>query len=105
MASVSACVGVSAGSEPTAAFAQAGQPEFEAVSIKPADPSAPARMVGATPGGYRGRNLRLSDLMMGAWHLNREQIVGGPNWLETAGWELGRAEQPQAEPTKKEKKQ
>jgi uncharacterized protein (TIGR03435 family) len=25
---------------------------------------------------------------MSAWHLNRDQIAGGPNWLETAGWDI-----------------
>jgi uncharacterized protein (TIGR03435 family) len=62
--------------------------EFEAVSIKAADPSAPGHMVQQTPGGYRGRNIRLFELMMGAWGLNRDQIAGGPNWLETAGWDI-----------------
>jgi uncharacterized protein (TIGR03435 family) len=25
---------------------------------------------------------------MNAWHLNRDQLIGGPNWLETAGWDI-----------------
>ena len=25
---------------------------------------------------------------MGAWHLNRDQIIGGPKWVETAGWDV-----------------
>lgn len=62
--------------------------EFEVVSIKPADPSAPAHMAQALPNGFRGRNLRLFELLMSAWHLNRDQVVGGPNWLETAGWDI-----------------
>jgi uncharacterized protein (TIGR03435 family) len=62
--------------------------EFEAVSIKPADPAAPAHMTQQTPGGFRGRNLRLFELIMGAWHLNRDQLIGGPSWLETAGWDI-----------------
>src|SRR5579884_3473402 len=62
--------------------------EFEAVSIKAADPAAPAHMSQTTPGGFRGRNLRLFELIMNAWHLNREQLIGGPSWLETAGWDI-----------------
>ena len=62
--------------------------EFEVVSIKPADPAAPARMAQQTAGGFRGRNLRLFELIMSAWHLNRDQIVGGPKWLETADWDI-----------------
>lgn len=62
--------------------------EFEAVSIKPADSAAPGRMAQATPGGFRGRNLRLFELVMNAWQLNRDQIVGGPGWMETAGFDI-----------------
>ena len=25
---------------------------------------------------------------MGAWNLNRDQLAGGPNWLETTGWDI-----------------
>jgi uncharacterized protein (TIGR03435 family) len=45
-------------------------------------------MAQQTQGGIRDRNLRLFELIMNAWGLNREQIVGGPNWLETAGWDI-----------------
>jgi len=72
-------------------IAQAQQPaniEFEAVSIKPADPAAPAHVAQQTAGGFRGRNLRLFELIMGAWRLNRDQIIGGPGWMETAGWDI-----------------
>jgi uncharacterized protein (TIGR03435 family) len=62
--------------------------EFEVVSIKPADPVSPAHMAHQTPGGFRGRNLRLFELIMSAWHLNRDQLIGGPGWLETAGWDI-----------------
>jgi len=62
--------------------------EFEVVSVKPANPADPAHMTQATVGGLRGRNLRLFELVMSAWHLNRDEIIGGPNWLETAGWDI-----------------
>ncbi len=62
--------------------------EFEAVSIKAADLVAPAHMAQQTAGGFRGRNLRLFELIMNAWHLNRDQLIGGPGWLETAGWDI-----------------
>lgn len=66
----------------------ANKAEFEVVSIKPADPAATGRMTQQTQGGFRGRNLRLFELIMGAWNLNRNQVIGGPNWLETAGWDI-----------------
>ena len=62
--------------------------EFDVVSIKPAASAAPAHISQLTQAGFRGRNLRLFELIMSAWHLNRDQIVGGPNWLETAGWDV-----------------
>jgi hypothetical protein len=62
--------------------------EFEVVSIKPADPAAPGHWAQQTPGGFRGRNLRLFELIMSAWHLNRDQLIGDPGWLETAGWDI-----------------
>jgi len=67
---------------------QSANVEFEVVSIKPADPAAPGHMAQLTPGGFRGRNLRLFELIMGAWHLNRDQLIDGPSWLETAGWDI-----------------
>ena len=71
-----------------AAQPQSEKVEFEVVSIKPADPATPGRTAQQTPGGFRCRNLRLFELIMSAWHLNRDQIAGGPNWLETAGWDI-----------------
>ena len=62
--------------------------EFEVVSIKPGDPAASGRTTQQSQGGFRCRNLRLFELIMSAWHLNRDQIAGGPNWLETAGWDI-----------------
>lgn len=73
-----------------ASFAQerAIRIRFDVVSIKPADPANPAHMTQAAPGRFRGENLRLFELVMGAWHLNHNQIVGGPKWMETAGWDI-----------------
>jgi uncharacterized protein (TIGR03435 family) len=71
-----------------AAQQQPDKVEFDVVSIKPAEPTAPSHMTQQTPGGFRGQNLRLFELVMGAWQLNRDQLVGGPNWLETAGWDI-----------------
>jgi uncharacterized protein (TIGR03435 family) len=25
---------------------------------------------------------------MSAWHLNRDQLIGGPNWMESSGWDI-----------------
>jgi uncharacterized protein (TIGR03435 family) len=71
------------------AFALAAQqPAFETVSIKPADPADSTRMTQPLSNGLRGRNLRLFELIMSAWHLNRDQIIGSTGWMETAGWDI-----------------
>lgn len=74
--------------------------EFEVVSIKPAEPSAIARIVQPAPGGFRGRNLRLFELIMTAWNLNRDQIIGGPKWLDTAGWDIDARSSKETNPAK-----
>lgn len=84
------CVLVASIAIPLAIFAQqaAGRAEFDVVSIKRADPGNPGRMTQSAPGRFHGENLRLLELVMGAWHLNHDQIVGGPKWMETAGWDI-----------------
>lgn len=62
------------------------KPEFEVVSIKPADPSAASHMAQWTQAGYRGRNIRLIELIMGAWQLNHDQNhrraeLAGNGWV------------------------
>ncbi len=73
-----------------ATFARNGQESaaFEVVSVKPADPASVGRMVQSTPGLVRMTNLRLFEMAMSAWHLNRDQIAGWPKWAETDGWTL-----------------
>jgi uncharacterized protein (TIGR03435 family) len=73
---------------PLEAQQRADKIEFEVVSIKPADPVASGGSTRTNPGGFRGRNLRLSELIMSAWQVNRDLIIGGPSWLETAGWDI-----------------
>ncbi len=62
--------------------------EFEVISIKPGDPAVGGRSVRVTPAGYRGQNVRLFELVMSAWRVNRDQIVGGPSWMQTAAWDI-----------------
>jgi uncharacterized protein (TIGR03435 family) len=71
-----------------ALVAQPAKIEFEAVSIKPADSADPSHSSQYTRGGFRGRNLRLFELIRSAWRLNRDQIIGGPAWMETAGFDI-----------------
>jgi uncharacterized protein (TIGR03435 family) len=71
---------------------QTGKIEFEAASIKVANPASSsgggAHMAKVTAGGWEARNLYLRDLVCSAWKVNVDQIVGGPNWFASAGWDI-----------------
>jgi len=75
-----------------AVAALVAQQAFEVVSVKPANPELSqggvAHMVNNPPGRFEARNLPLGDLVRSAWKLNKNQLMGGPNWLETAGWDI-----------------
>jgi uncharacterized protein (TIGR03435 family) len=73
---------------------QSGAPkvEFEVVSIKPFNPDLSqggiARSTRNSRGRWEARNIRLKDLLRTAFGLNENQIVGGPKWLDSAGWDI-----------------
>jgi uncharacterized protein (TIGR03435 family) len=66
--------------------------EFEVVSVKPANPELSqggvAHLVRPGNGQWEWRNIYLSDLIRSAYHINENQLAGGPNWLGTAGWDI-----------------
>jgi len=63
-------------------------PEFEVVSVKPGDPSTHGQMVRRPPGRYEAHNLTLLSLVLGAYNINATQLIGGPNWLTSVGWDI-----------------
>lgn len=70
--------------------------QFEAASIKPASPSAPPpgrltrieAIIGTSPGLLTARSATLKELIEGAYSLERYQVVGGPEWIESARFEV-----------------
>ncbi|HEV2448207.1 MAG TPA: TIGR03435 family protein, partial [Candidatus Sulfopaludibacter sp.] len=71
----------------TAAFAQsAGRPKFEVASVKA---SAEARLtVRVMPGGRLSATAPVKLLIMNAYGLQRSEIVGGPDWINTDRYEI-----------------
>jgi len=71
--------------------------KFEVASLKPSPPDA--RMVGIRPaqGGerYEATGVPLKVLIMTAYRVRLEQIVGGPKWLDTDLFDMqAKAEKP-----------
>ncbi len=64
------------------------RPEFDVASVKPGDPSSHGQMVRSPPGRYEAHNLTLLSLVLGAYKLNPAQLIGGPSWLTSAGWDI-----------------
>jgi len=75
------------------AFAAAcpAQTTFPVASVKPSQ-----KIVGKdwgdritfNPNGFTGRNVTLKTLIVEAYHLQPFQVTGGPNWLDTAEYEV-----------------
>jgi uncharacterized protein (TIGR03435 family) len=79
------------------AFAPRGDLKFEVGTIKPSQPGAPGDGVRPAPGGrrYTGKGLPLRSYLYVAYQVKEEQIVGGPNWINTELYDLNaEAEKP-----------
>jgi uncharacterized protein (TIGR03435 family) len=74
------------------ALAQSEPLAFEVASVKPADPALSnnggSHSTRASPGRIEVRNLYLTNLITWAFRLNSNQVVGGPGWMGTAGWDI-----------------
>jgi len=72
-----------------AAAGVAGAQTFEVATIKPSDPTAQGSSVGIAPGGiFRARNVTLKRLMQQVYDVRGYQILGGPAWLGTQGYDI-----------------
>ncbi|MGC4050159.1 MAG: M56 and DUF3738 domain-containing protein [Paludibaculum sp.] len=62
---------------------------FEVASIKPSDPDARGIRLGLLPGGgLRCQNVRLRQLIEFAYEVQPFQISGGPDWLNSRGFDI-----------------
>jgi uncharacterized protein (TIGR03435 family) len=68
--------------------AQSLSPAFEVASVKPTNVSGTA-LVMLYPGGrLRATNFSLQGLISRAWHLQGDQVEGGPNWIRSEGFDI-----------------
>ena len=69
-----------------------GQPEFDAASVKVADPSLPPRVLTGGPGngnpGHYSVRAVLLDILTAAYGVPSDQIYGGPDWLKSDRYEI-----------------
>jgi bla regulator protein blaR1 len=65
------------------------RPAFEVASIKPGDPNSQMFRVGIMPGGrFAANNASLKLLIQTAYDVRSHQISGGPNWLDSAKYDV-----------------
>jgi len=70
-------------------------PEFEVATIKPSDPSRPAKGITVRGSDVITTNTTLGDLIMIAYGLHPKQIVGAPSWSESERFDItGRPDTP-----------
>lgn len=70
--------------------AQPPRPEFEVASIKLGDPGSRRVGIGFRPGGdtFKATNASLQRLIGFAYDLRNHQISGGPDWLDSAKFNI-----------------
>jgi uncharacterized protein (TIGR03435 family) len=66
-----------------------GQPmTFDTASVKRNTSGDSRTSAGATPGGYSATNVPLRFLLMSAFRVRRDQITGGPDWLDRERFDI-----------------
>jgi uncharacterized protein (TIGR03435 family) len=69
--------------------AQAAPRSFEVASVKPRDPANPrSMMVGDPSGRFTTMNIPVVMLIRTAYGLQNDQVVGGPDWIRTEGFNI-----------------
>ena len=76
-------------SAPTSRAQAVAPPAFEVASIKPASPDAFGVMMRFMPGGgLRIVNASLKDIISMAYDVDRRQITGGPDWVNSERFDI-----------------
>jgi uncharacterized protein (TIGR03435 family) len=63
-------------------------PAFEVASIKPADPAATGSSTNTSQGRLRMTNVSLKRCILLAYNVQDYQVSGGPNWIDTARFDI-----------------
>jgi uncharacterized protein (TIGR03435 family) len=65
------------------------RPQFQAASVKLNTENPPNRMQRPLPGGrWSSRNANLEMLILTAYGIQTYQLIGGPNWMESDGFDI-----------------
>lgn len=94
---------------PTTTFAQSASntpPAFEAVTIKPSDPSVSGGTYFRVQGHHiLAVNVSLFDMLSLAYELHPKQIVNGPKWLDTSRYDIDGVPTLEGRPTREQQRQ
>jgi uncharacterized protein (TIGR03435 family) len=71
-----------------AVLGQPVEPAFEVASIKPADPAANGSSTRTSQGRLTMTNVTLKRCIQIAYRIQEYQVSGGPNWLDTARFDI-----------------
>jgi uncharacterized protein (TIGR03435 family) len=64
------------------------QPEFEVASVRPTNSTDGRALIQATPGRLAMTNLVLRRLILNAYGLDDNQLVGGPDWVNSTRYDI-----------------
>ena len=64
------------------------KPSFEAVSIKPNVSGSSSSGIGTNQGFLRATNVSLKMLIMNSYRVQDFQVIGGPDWIDTARFDI-----------------
>jgi uncharacterized protein (TIGR03435 family) len=65
------------------------RPSFQVASVKPNTDNPPNRMQRPFPGGrWSAKNATLAMMIVTAYKVQRYQVVGGPSWMESDGFDI-----------------
>src|SRR5262245_50052743 len=63
-------------------------PQFDVASVKPTKITEQTYIVFYPGGRLVARNFPLGSLVKAAWHLQNDQIDGGPKWIRSDGFDV-----------------
>jgi uncharacterized protein (TIGR03435 family) len=63
-------------------------PAFEVASVKPSTTGNPAWSISYTADSLRATNATLSTLIQSAYGIREDRLVGGPDWVRTARFDV-----------------
>jgi uncharacterized protein (TIGR03435 family) len=76
---------------------EAPRPSFQVASVKPNTDNPPNRSQHPLPGGrWSAKNATLAMMIVTSYKVQRYQLVGGPSWIESDGFDIEATADPDA---------